>query len=224
MTISLRHAFTSAKADGTDSTLVQPSNWNAEHTLSMATARVLGRTTAGPGAVEELTADNLWTFLGYVSGTRLVFHQTTPPTGWTKDLTHNNKALRLVSGSVTTGGSLAFTTAFGERTILQTNIPNYTLPDTLKLPNHGHSDSFSISGSQSGGIARNVGVNNSKRTNNQGSVAVNTTFTDTTLGIAGAVGGITSSPSISGSVTSGGSGTPMDFGVQYVDVIVASKD
>lgn len=56
MAVSLKHAFTSAKADGGDSTLVQPSNWNAEHTLSLATARLLGRTTAGTGAAEEISA------------------------------------------------------------------------------------------------------------------------------------------------------------------------
>ncbi len=56
MAISLTHAFSSGKSDGGDATLVQPSNWNANHTITMATARVLGRTTAGGGAVEELTA------------------------------------------------------------------------------------------------------------------------------------------------------------------------
>lgn len=55
MVISLKHSFVSAKADGTDSTLVQPSNWNAEHQLQMATARIIGRTTAGTGAAEEIS-------------------------------------------------------------------------------------------------------------------------------------------------------------------------
>lgn len=55
MAVSLKHAFQSAKADGPDSTQVQPSNWNAEHVLTMATARLLGRTTAGTGAVEEVS-------------------------------------------------------------------------------------------------------------------------------------------------------------------------
>ncbi len=54
MAISLKHSFVSPKSDGTDSTLVQPSNWNAEHQLSMATARIVGRTTAGAGAAEEI--------------------------------------------------------------------------------------------------------------------------------------------------------------------------
>lgn len=55
MTISLVHAFASSKGDGADATLVQPSNWNAQHTLNCATGVVLGRTSAGTGAVQELT-------------------------------------------------------------------------------------------------------------------------------------------------------------------------
>jgi len=54
MTISFKHAFTSAKADGTDSTLIQPSNWNAEHVITLAAAKVLGRDSSSPGAVQEL--------------------------------------------------------------------------------------------------------------------------------------------------------------------------
>lgn len=33
--MALKHAFTSGKADGGDATLVQPSNWNADHTVDM---------------------------------------------------------------------------------------------------------------------------------------------------------------------------------------------
>lgn len=55
MAISLKHSFTSAKSDGTDSTLIQPSYWNAEHQIQMATARIVGRTTAGTGAAEEIS-------------------------------------------------------------------------------------------------------------------------------------------------------------------------
>lgn len=62
MAISLKHAFASGKADGPDSTLIQPSNWNAEHVLTMATARLLGRTTAGTGAAEEISVGTGLTF------------------------------------------------------------------------------------------------------------------------------------------------------------------
>lgn len=54
MAISLKHAFTSPKADGTDSTLVQPSNWNAEHTITLAAGKVLGRDSSGAGTAQEL--------------------------------------------------------------------------------------------------------------------------------------------------------------------------
>lgn len=55
MAVSLKHTFQSAKADGGDTTLVQPSNWNADHNLTMAADRLLGRTTAGAGAAEEIS-------------------------------------------------------------------------------------------------------------------------------------------------------------------------
>lgn len=55
MTVSLKHKFTSAKSDSPDTTLVRPSNWNDEHDLVMDTDRLLGRTTAGTGAAEEIS-------------------------------------------------------------------------------------------------------------------------------------------------------------------------
>lgn len=55
MAIAITHAFVSAKPNGADSTLIQPSNWNAGHVLTMATARLVGRTTGGTGAAEEIS-------------------------------------------------------------------------------------------------------------------------------------------------------------------------
>ena len=54
MTISLKHLFQSAKTDGPDNTIVQPSDWNDEHVLTQATGKILGRTSAGTGATEEI--------------------------------------------------------------------------------------------------------------------------------------------------------------------------
>lgn len=64
MTLSLTHAFVSAVADGGDASLVRPSDWNEEHTFTMATDRLLGRDTALAGAVEELTVGNGLEFTG----------------------------------------------------------------------------------------------------------------------------------------------------------------
>src|SRR3990167_8398273 len=54
MTISLKHPFTSPLPDGNDPNLIRPSNWNAEHTLTCATSKLLGLITTGTGAVEEI--------------------------------------------------------------------------------------------------------------------------------------------------------------------------
>ena len=45
--------------------------------------------------------------------TAAVFQQTAAPTNWTKSTTHNDKALRVVSGTASSGGATAFTTVFG---------------------------------------------------------------------------------------------------------------
>lgn len=56
MAVSLKHKFVSGIADGVDATKVRKTNWNDEHDLVLGTGKVLGRSTAGTGAVEELTA------------------------------------------------------------------------------------------------------------------------------------------------------------------------
>lgn len=66
MAPAIKHAFTSAKADGTDATVVRPSNWNADHILDdkiityakiqdvSANDKLLGRQSGGVGPVEEI--------------------------------------------------------------------------------------------------------------------------------------------------------------------------
>lgn len=49
----------------------------------------------------------------FPSGTVMVFRQTAAPTGWTKNITDNGFALRIVSGAVGSGGADDFTTVFG---------------------------------------------------------------------------------------------------------------
>jgi microcystin-dependent protein len=66
------------------------------------------------------------------TGTPMVFHQTTAPTSWTKSTTHDNKALRVVNGTITTGGSSPFTS------ILNGSVSAHTL-STSEIPSHSHS-------------------------------------------------------------------------------------
>jgi hypothetical protein len=88
--------------------------------------------------IATLSANNA-SFLGgtaassydkFPSGTRLLFQQTAAPTGWTKDTTHNDKALRVSNGAVTTGGNVAFTTAFASQSVTGT-IANTTATGTI---------------------------------------------------------------------------------------------
>jgi hypothetical protein len=53
----------------------------------------------------------------FSTGTRMIFGQTTAPTGWTKDtLNYDQHALRVVTGTASTGGTVDFTTAFASQT------------------------------------------------------------------------------------------------------------
>lgn len=51
----IKHKFVNPKPDGVDTTIVRPSDWNDEHDITMNTGKVLGRTSAGAGQVEELS-------------------------------------------------------------------------------------------------------------------------------------------------------------------------
>lgn len=68
MTIHILHTFASLKSDGVDTTLVQPSNWNDEHIITLAAGKVLGRHAASAGAMQELPlsvdASDNWTVSG----------------------------------------------------------------------------------------------------------------------------------------------------------------
>lgn len=70
--VSIKHAFQSVKADDPAASAdgqITPSRWNADLDTSMATGRVLGRSTAGTGAIEELDAATARTLLQLVKGT-----------------------------------------------------------------------------------------------------------------------------------------------------------
>jgi hypothetical protein len=79
----------------------------------------------------------------------MLFQQTAAPTGWTKITTHNNKALRVVNGTASSGGTTGFTTVFASRTpggsLSGTNINGAVSATTLttaQMPSHtSHTDS-----------------------------------------------------------------------------------
>jgi len=131
-------------------------------------------------------------------GTAMLFVQTAAPTGWTKVNTNDNSALRLTTGTAGTGGSTGFTSIFAARTITQANLPSGALS--------GSSATFT------GDPGDHVGTSGS---------ALNQTFgsgQQLPIGDGGVPSGTVSALNL------GGSGTAMDFAVQYVDVIQATKN
>lgn len=87
-------------------------------------------TQTGTNTTKAVTPSGL-AAASFPSGTRMLFHQTAAPTGWTKDATLNDKALRVVSGTVSSGGSAAFSSVFGKsatdsHTLLIAEMPSHT--------------------------------------------------------------------------------------------------
>ncbi len=117
MTVSLKHTFQSAKPDGTDASLVQPSSWNAEHELTIATNKLLGRATAATGAAEEIA---IGTALSISGGTLAV---TTVP------VANGGTGANTLTGYVKGSGTSAFTAS--------ATVPTSDLSGTLAAANGG---------------------------------------------------------------------------------------
>jgi collagen triple helix repeat protein len=94
-----------------------------------------------PGAVPEAPTDGqvyarrnaAWEMISaFPAGTQMLFQQTAAPTGWTKLTAHNDKAVRIVSGTAGTSGSVPFSTLFA-----RTAVDTYTLT-AADLAAHAH--------------------------------------------------------------------------------------
>jgi hypothetical protein len=168
------------------------------------------------------------------TGTKMMFVQTVAPTGWTKDTTHDNKALRVVSGTASTGGTVAFTTAFASQAVngsiantTATNIAatqggtvGSTTLSTAQIASHSHTHLvYHDYGYATSAPNRTTGMLNG------GGGSAN-------LGGNAAGGGGSHDHSFSGSSHNHTqnahnhtfTGTAIDMAVQYVDVIIATKD
>lgn len=144
-------------------------------------------------------------------GTRLLFQQSNAPLGWTKDTSHNNKALRIVSGTAGSGGATGFTSVFGSKTPTGTISVSGTVGNTTltvnQIPSHAHATTAFYTGGGAGtenySAASPVLNRNPRNTDTAG-------------------GGLSHNHSWSGSATF--SGAAMDFNVAYVDAVIAIRD
>lgn len=177
-------------------------------------------TTVSPGATGNVLVSNGTDWISgnaeaFPSGTRLVFQQTTAPTGWTKDTTHNNKAFRVVSGAASSGGSVAFTTAFASKSVAG-SIANKTAGGTVgsttlalsQIPSHTHGGVPTTSGSGSYALYSGQKFGGAQATTNTSA--------------AGSSG--SHNHSFSGTAHNHTfTGTAINLAVQYVDLIIAAK-
>ena len=177
------------------------------------------------------------------SGTRLLFHNSTAPTGWTKDTSINDSALRVVSGTPGSGGSAGFASALGTPSVsgsvglsgepgsgnLSTSISgNVNIGSTTlsisQMPSHNHSYDLTADNSPNGG-ARYIGADN-EQDGGVGSGGINNT------GGSGShnhnaghnlSGNISGSPDI-GTLSGSLSSASASINVKYQDFIIAQKD
>ena len=117
--------------------------------LTAAKVSVTGGTSAGflkaDGTVDTNTyLTSSAAFSGFPQGTRMIFQQSTAPTGWTKDTTDTNQhALRVVSGTAGSGGSVDFTSALALKTI-SSNISGNSASEGVSIS--GNTSNENVSG------------------------------------------------------------------------------
>lgn len=142
-------------------------------------------------------------------GAVAVFYQAAAPTFWTKSTTHNDKALRVVSGTGGgSGGSIAFSSAFPNSlksisaTFPVTGTVGNTTLNTTTIPNHSHANGGSIGLSPGGGdVSSGAGwTRNSPGTGNSGGGGAHTHPWSGTASFSASI----------------------DVRCQYIDVIIAS--
>jgi hypothetical protein len=157
------------------------------------------------------------------SGDKMFFQQTTAPLGWTKDLSHDNKALRLVNDTVSTGGSLDFTTVFASQAVAGTNantaetgsvtVNNHTLT-VSEMPSHNHS--MGSVWSSTANEASTIGPDYDP-SDKDGRVT-------TEVNSGGDAGHDHTATFVGDSHTHTFSGTAIDLDILYVDVILCTRD
>lgn len=177
----------------------------------MSRARDLADLLDANGDVDAGALDNVPSPEVFASGTLMLFQQTAAPTGWTKQTTHNDKSLRVVSGSAGSGGSVAFTTALGTPAVsgsvsVSGNISSTTL-STSQIPSHSHG--YRAAGGTNNG---NAAYGNAAQANR----VINSGVTNN----AGGGGSHNHGHNLAGSLSSAST----TINVQYVDLIIAAKD
>ena len=157
-------------------------------------------------------ADTAWLTFGAASGTRQIFDQDSPPTGWTRDVAINDKVIRIVSGARADGGSwtvggLDVTGATDAYTLLVADMPAHD--HDVTDPGHVH-----------GGVVRAGSFWDLSPGEPNDSVTGNTASAVTGISIASKGGGVGHAHGLGAAgVSSDGTWRPV-----HRDMILAEKD
>lgn len=131
MTLSITHPYSSTVNDNATPGEVGPDEWNANHTITMATGKYVGRATSGSGAAEELT-QNFFNARDY---------------GWIPDGTDRSvAALALLDTVEAAGGGTIF---FPPSTLAYRADSQLRIPDDSD-PTQPHQVNFAFVGAGSG--------------------------------------------------------------------------
>jgi hypothetical protein len=174
----------------------------------------------------------VWSTLGAPSGTKMVFRQTAAPTGWTKDTTYTDAALRVTSGTISqqaTGGK-EFSTIFSAlRTITEANLPPHAHSFSATSGAGGDHQHFISRDIEVASGGRDLGASNymSRQaryaSGTEDAYSLDGTGSEANVGLTSDSG--THTHTVSGT-TGNGSGTtsPMLFDVNFVDLIIATRN
>lgn len=161
---------------------------------------------------------------GFPAGTVMLFYQASAPLTWTKLTTQNDKALRVVSGSGgVSGGTNAFSTVMA-----QTVVGNHTLTLAETPAGIASGGTSPVTNWYFGGPTNNAyapsstggwtGINLSI---GSGYVGVYYSGTQSYINYAG---GQVTTNSTSNNTSGGAHNHPITMSMQYIDVILASKN
>ena len=165
------------------------------------------------------------------AGTVMLFYQPTAPTGWTKQTTHNDKALRVVSGvGGASGGTNPFSTVMA-----QSVVGNHTLTlgetpagitagwnaNLVVYP--GGSSTINLAGINGNTWYQLMINQNATVTPPAGYTVAYTPTTNAPTGYS-AMQGNNSATATSNNTGGGAHNHPITMGIQYLDMILASKD
>lgn len=190
----------------------------------------------GAGPTAKVTDVGTTLSAGFTSGTKMLFNQTAAPSGWTKDTSHTDTAIRVTDGTVSSGGTNGFIDRLTNGTPAGTiassasgSVDSTTL-SVNTIPSHDHYAVYSgtnpglstvdttgsvVTGPAAGSPDGQFAYTLQKKGTNKANVGPTSTKGNT---------GSHTHNLAAMSVTSTFTGSALALNVKYIDVIVATKN